>query len=150
MRPYAELEDLISHILQGEGLDLLDRLSPEEKVVAWTVLQQLREGGTYRWLDELWSLDYDRYPPTIEEFLSDPEYLKPCGDDLYPKWKNELNLMLDPSNSIHEIVMRGCLAGDTKIPLLEGKTLTIKQIVDDFNAGIKNREVLSFNTDRKC
>jgi hypothetical protein len=109
MKPYSELDSLVNHVLEGDSLELLDRLSSNEKKVAWEVLQQLKEGGEYNWLNQLWQLDYTELPPTPSQFFNDPNFLLHVGQDLYPKWRGELEIMLNPLNNIHEIVLRGCI-----------------------------------------
>jgi hypothetical protein len=109
MSQFGELEVIVSEILGGEGLDLLKILPPKEKEVAWDILQKLRSGGESTWLKQLWQLDYDVQPPTPEQFFSNPEYFKHVGDDLYPKWREQLNVILDPARNIHEAIFRGCI-----------------------------------------
>jgi hypothetical protein len=109
MPNYHELDTLVEAIMAGEGLRLLQRLSPQEKEVAWQILQQIKREGVSDWLNQLWELDYDIEPPTPQEFLESPEYFKHVGDVLYPKWKEELLVCLDPLHYKNEIIFRGCI-----------------------------------------
>jgi len=106
---YDELEVIVTSILEGEGLDILKKLTPSEKDIAWEILKNLKETGENLWLNQLWKLDYDEEPPTPEEFFFKPEYLKHVGDDLYPKWREELMVILSPMKRIHECIFRGCI-----------------------------------------
>ena len=106
---FSELETLVTAILQGEGLEILKRLTPQEKAIAWEILQNLKDTENNQWLNQLWQLDYDEEPPTPEQFFTDPEYFKHVGDDLYPKWKEELMIILSPIHRIHECIFRGCI-----------------------------------------
>lgn len=106
---FSDMEKFVEEILEGESLSLLDRLGSHEKEIAWTILQEIRDEGNSDYLKQLWQLDYDSEPPTIQEFLESPQYMKHVGDALYPKWKEELYFALDPEIDKHEIILRGCI-----------------------------------------
>ena len=103
------LESLVEEVLEGEDLKILDRLSEREKEVAWGILLSLRESGDYNSIGDFWQLDYENKPPTPEQFLTDPNYLKAVGRDLYPKWRETFIEIMDPASGIHELILRGCI-----------------------------------------
>lgn len=106
---YNHLDSIINSLLNTNDSSILGKLTPDEKAIAWDILEQLRDSGEYSWLKQLWQLDYEIEPPTVERFFNDPYYFKHVGDDLYPKWKEQLSIILDPIQNIHEVVFRGCI-----------------------------------------
>lgn len=55
--------------------DLLNRLSPEEKALAISILEQYAKEGKSEKLDELILEDYEEIPVDIETFIDDDDYL---------------------------------------------------------------------------
>lgn len=71
--------------------------------------------------------------PTIDEMLNDRKYLGSVGQTIFSYWKEQLHKLFDPSLNYYEGVYSGaigCVTGDTKIPLLDGRTMTIKEMAD--------------------
>ena len=57
------------------NLELLEKLSPEEKQAALEILKQISETGESAILDELKYADFDEIPVDIDTFLDDDDYL---------------------------------------------------------------------------
>ena len=95
--------------MEGEDTAILGRLTEREKEVAWQILLSLRQSGDYRGIADFWQLDYEKKPPTPEEFLDKPEYLALVGRDLYPKWRETFLYIMNPASGIHELILRGCI-----------------------------------------
>ena len=74
-------------------------LRPEQQGFIREVLSELQEGKTET-LEYLWDVDYERKPPTIEEFLCDEYYLGGLihGEefDLHQKWHQVLEEIFSP------------------------------------------------------
>lgn len=56
-------------------LSILDKLSPEERAYATTILKQIATDGQSALLDDLKYSDFDEIPVDIDTFMDDPEYL---------------------------------------------------------------------------
>lgn len=84
---------------------VLDNLSPEEKKLALSILQEYATKGKSEQLDELISADYEEIPVVIEEFLHNPDYLgSGLTDDegrftVFPYWVNLLKEIFPDSYS---------------------------------------------------
>lgn len=71
--------------------------------------------------------------PSIEEMLTDRKYLGSVGQTIFSYWKEQLNKLFDPGLNYYEGVYSGaigCVTGDTRIPLLDGRTMTIKEMAE--------------------
>lgn len=70
----------------------------------------------------------------IREWVVSEYYAGPDIKNLYPYWREHLINIFDesrtPENKINEIIITGCLTGDTIIPLLNGENITIKELAD--------------------
>ena len=70
----------------------------------------------------------------IREWVVSEYYAGPDIKNLYPYWRNHLINIFDESRTaedkINEIIITGCLTGDTIIPLLSGENVTIKELAD--------------------
>jgi len=104
-------------------------------------------------LEELYSsiADYKRPLVHIDEFLDSDKYLGNFFQGgLFPYWRNFYREIY-PSpyyNPYWLIALRGCLTGDTKIPLLNGTHERLDQIVNKFSLD-KDLWVFSFNRQNK-
>src|ERR1700677_3142567 len=105
----GELDNLVFEILEGEDLEILNRLSPQEKEIAWNILLSLRKEENYASLENLWQLDFETKPPTPTEFLDSPQYLALVGQDLFPKWREVFIHIFAEDSEVHELILRGCL-----------------------------------------
>ena len=90
------------------NLELLEKLSPEEKQAALEILKQISETGESAILDELKYADFDEIPVDIDTFLDDDDYLgqglwerDPVTGErrctLFPYWRNTLKKLF-PTN----------------------------------------------------
>ena len=97
--------------------------------------QKIREerivhGGFSPTYQAIIKLDWKHEPVPPETFLTDPYYLGKFGKSLYDKWMEDLCYVLDPKNNIQEHIM--CLAGNTRIPLLDGSNPTIAELHENW------------------
>lgn len=71
--------------------------------------------------------------PSIEEMLTNRKYLGSVGQTIFSYWKEQLSKLFDPGLNYYEGVYSGaigCVTGDTRIPLLDGRTMTIKEMAE--------------------
>lgn len=119
-------------------------LSTEEREVFMEMMNTMIGNGNVNLnpLMELYEADYDEIPVTIDEFISNPEYMGGVyegGKLLYPYWKDFLHrLFHDNPDKAFEV----CLAGDTIIPLLNGTNPTIKEL---YESGEKEHYLYSYD-----
>lgn len=124
------------------------RLSEDERQAVDQVLREVANGHQ-EVLDELYYADYDEIPVDFVTFITDDNYLGKStrnGQFLYPFWKKEdtkiFNLV--DTEGISEVALSGCLSGDTLIPLIDGTSVTIKELAE---SGKKNFGVYSYDLD---
>lgn len=132
------------HILANLGMSLegYNDLSDSEKATVDQVLQEIASGN-FDVFDELYYTDYDEIPVDFTTFISDDRYLGKStrnGQFLYPFWKKEIPRILKSNSS--EVALSGCLSGDTVIPLIDGRRITIKELAE---SGEKNFKVYSYD-----
>lgn len=72
-------------------------------------MDYIQLGGSTDILDDIFHLDYETKPVTPQEFLSSRYYMGPFVDALYPKWREELEYVLDPQNKINEWILYGSI-----------------------------------------
>lgn len=95
-------------------------------------------------IEELYKVDYDEVPVSIDEFLREEKYLGKVfnhGESIYPFWRQTLHDIFH-NNSDHAFEV--CLTGDTVIPLLDGTRPTIKELAESSN---KRRYLYSYDLD---
>ena len=132
-------------MLTKESLDQLNSLTPEQRQVALKILKDTLETNKSSTLNEMLETDYDEIPVDIDTFLTDPRYLGKFtnnGKNLtYRKWPEALREWfpnpLAPSPYV-EIALTGCLSANTKIAMLDGTNLTIKELYDKYLDNPKN------------
>jgi len=115
---------------------VLGRFSPEEKDALSILLDEaLSRDTSVSVLEDLYSIDYEEVPVSIDQFISDPRYLGDVysgGDLVYPYWKGFMHKAFHQNyNKAFEIGLSGaigCVHGDTKIRLLDGRSMTIKEM----------------------
>lgn len=100
---------IVEDILKGRDSVIAD-VTPIERRYIIEALKELNEGDTGL-IDSLWSIDFERKPIVLSEFLSDDYYFGKVGKSIYPEWKKELGIVLDPANEIFEWVNTGCIGG---------------------------------------
>ena len=117
-------------------LEKLDLNEAERKAVA-EILKEVSENGISTKMNDILLEDYSEIPVSIDTFLHDTRYLGrglTTGEGkftLFPYWENLLKrLYPDPLKPAicNTLALTGCLTGDTKVPLLNGKTLTMKEL----------------------
>ena len=121
-----KVEELVELVIEGEDADpLLQSLNDEEKALLRTVMNDIRETGSSADLEQLWSIDYRKRPPTITEFVDDPywlgEVLKPSDENpgLFPTWKEMLHRDFDIESTVNGLVITGSLGiGKTYVALV--------------------------------
>ena len=111
------------------NLDLtsLQNLSPAERELALSILQEYATKGTSDKLNELLWEDYDEIPVDIETFVDDYNYLGNAWHDsegktkLYPYWRKELKKIF-PDNvttKVNNVILSGSRGrGKTEIATL--------------------------------
>jgi intein/homing endonuclease len=116
-----------------------ERLDPKQKALVHFLVNSGHEDV----VKNLWRLVYDKKPPTIEEFLG-PESLGIIAYSIYPYWKDKLTQdIFYPGSNVNEIIFTGCFTGETKISLLNGREVPIKDLV-----GLKDFWVYSKDINR--
>lgn len=100
--------EIVARVRDGNTSDL-DSLSDSERRVVDQVIHELSTNGKSKTLEALWEEDFERRPVSIDEFLDNDYYLGEVGKDIYPKWREELRLVCDPTKEIYEWIIRGCI-----------------------------------------
>lgn len=93
--------------------------SEREKYYLKQILVELSQTGSSRTYENIWLSDFKEIPVSINQFISDPEYLGKTnrnGEAVYPFWKDTLSEIFRAGNKYNEII----LSGATRI----GKTST--------------------------
>lgn len=131
--------------VHGITPELKAKISKQELVLLQKILEELEEYGRSDILESLWEYDYETRPVDIDEFLDNEYYLGKIGRDIYPIWRKDLRHVLNPLSPKGEWIIKGsigCVTGDTKVPLLDGTTPTIKDLVgrDEFWVYSVNRD----------
>lgn len=95
--------------LTHEALTALDGLSMQEREVAISIL----ESGELNELIDLYNIDYDEIPVTVDQFISDNKYLGSLydkGELVYPFWKDFMhNFFHNNPNKAFEIALSGAI-----------------------------------------
>ena len=119
--------------IQNVDLSVLNGLSPEERKLAIEMLKEIADTGKSELLEKMKYGDFEEIPVDIHTFLHDKRYL---GNGLYdqdgrftlfPYWEETLKKIF-PDNittAYNTLILTGCLAYDTEIPLLNGKNVKI-------------------------
>ena len=113
-----ELERMVVACLDGENVDpIVRKLSKPDQELFYEIVTELRGSNDAR-TQELYKIDYDRTPPSMEEFLEDDYWIgaktRPSADNptgIYPTWKEILTRDFDYDSKIHNVVLTGSLGG---------------------------------------
>ena len=92
------------------SLELLSKLTPEEKQAVQKILNDVSENGKSDDLTNLYYEDYEEIPVDLETFLCDEQYLGKYtnyGKDIYATWKKELSYVHNPKNFIDQWAITG-------------------------------------------
>lgn len=96
----------LSRLLPDLGVD---ELTEEDEDLIGELVKLVQTTGSLDILDDIFLMDYDTKPVTPKEFLSSRFYMGPIVESLYPKWREELEYVLDPENKINEWVLYGSI-----------------------------------------
>lgn len=111
--------------------DIMSSLSLEEREATIKILNEINKTGSSEYLKDLYSEDYEEIPVSIDEFIENPRYagnFTGNGSLIYPYWRNELRKIFEDQSKYQEIAFTGCLSGDTMIPLLNGKLVSMRDL----------------------
>lgn len=128
--------------------DLQQSLSPEEQEAVLSILKEYSDSGTSDTLQGIWMSDYEEIPVDIKTFITDPEFLgKIFVDDdgnllIYKFWVDVLSIIFAENSPYFE-----CLSGDTKVKLLDGSSLTMKDINNRLKDSNDLIEIYSYDRD---
>ena len=107
------IDAALESMLVGENVDkLLAGLNAYEQGLFKQLVAELRLGNTDI-VDQLWKVDYMRKPPTMQEFITDPQWLGsvtvPSEDSqgLFPYWRETLISDFDLDSRVHNVVITG-------------------------------------------
>ena len=100
--------------------DFFDTLTPDEQLLALNIIQDLMEsGGNSIKYDALWEIDYKTKPVDIDTFITDPYYAGGVASNLYPHWRDDLNIVFAPGARYHEWIFGGAIGtGKTTVACL--------------------------------
>jgi Homing endonuclease len=135
------VEDALINAASGNDVRaLLASLSEEERVMYQDLAEQVLAGSMVD-MEQLWLVDYERTPPTIEEFICDDYWLgETCrpevdkGTGVFPIWVDKLRKNFDRESRVHNLVFTGSLgigkchrAGD-RIIAGNGKLVRVEDV----------------------
>jgi hypothetical protein len=104
--------------LLGDDVDaLIHRLNEHEQALFWEEIHRIRSGGKEAESEkrDLWKIDYEREPPTMQEFLEDDYWLGKLtrkseeSNGMFPKWKELLIRDWDLDSRVNNAVWTGSL-----------------------------------------
>jgi hypothetical protein len=98
----TDLSRLLPDLAQSE-------LNEEDEALIAELVKLVQTTGTTDILDDIFLMDYDTKPVTPQEFLSSRFYMGPIVESLYPKWREELEYVLDPENRVNEWILYGSI-----------------------------------------
>lgn len=102
--------------------DEFAKLSSENKELILKILSEYKEFGESQTLKDLWSVDYEEIPVSIDEFIENPYYLGKStrnGESIYPYWREKYREIFDPSLNYEEIVLTGAIGvGKTRTAVI--------------------------------
>lgn len=102
--------------------DEFKKLSPENKELVLKILTEYKESGNSETLKELWEVDYNEIPVSIEEFITNDYYLgKTTGNGklIYPYWREKYKEIFDQHLNYEEIVLTGAIGvGKTRTAVI--------------------------------
>lgn len=94
------------------------KLSKENKEFVLKILSEYKDLGESPTLKELWEVDYNEIPVSIDEFICNPHYLGKStdnGNSIYPFWRKTYRKVFDPSLAYEEVIFTGAIGvGKTK------------------------------------
>lgn len=88
------------------------QLSPENQKILIQIITEYSQTGYSSTYEDLWKVDYNEIPVSIERFITDPNYLgnsTGCGELIYPYWRKKYQEIFDPARAYEEIVLTGAI-----------------------------------------
>ena len=92
--------------------DEFSKLSRENKELVLKILSEYKETGQSQTLKELWEVDYNEIPVSIDEFICNPYYLGKStrnGESIYPYWRKKYREIFDQHLAYEEIILSGAI-----------------------------------------
>lgn len=92
--------------------DEFSKLSRENKELVLKILSEYKETGQSQTLKELWEVDYNEIPVSIDEFICNPHYLGKStrnGESIYPYWRKKYREIFDQHLAYEEIILSGAI-----------------------------------------
>ena len=92
--------------------DEFAKLSTENKELVLKILSEYRDYGESQTLKDLWEVDYEEIPVTIDEFICNDKYLGKVtghGELIYPFWRERYREIFDYSKNYEEMVFTGAI-----------------------------------------
>ena len=111
--------------------NIFSGLSPEEQEAVKQILAEYSNTGKSKTLNTLYEQDFTEIPVDIDTFIESDEYagwFTNNGKKIFPYWREKLRIIFDENSPFSEIVLGGCLTGDTMIPLMNGKKVSMKEL----------------------
>lgn len=138
------IDQAVARIMEGEDADpLLRILGAADQELLQQALKTLRQDPTLSdaYMRDLWRLDYEKRPPTMQEFLEDPYWLGSItnksdeSEGMFPMWKSLLIKDFDLDSRVHNLLVSGslgigkCLKIDTPIRMYDGSVKAVQDVV---------------------
>lgn len=96
--------------MSNNNLELLSKLTEEEKLRVKQILYEVSNNGKSEELTELYYDDYEEIPVDLETFLTSDLYLGNYtnhGKDIYETWKKELKYVHNPMSFVDQWAITG-------------------------------------------
>lgn len=104
----------LKKISEGE----LSKLTPKNRELVLQIISEYEQTGKSSTWEELYKVDYNEIPVSIDEFIENPYYLGKStrnGESIYPFWRTKYREIFNPSLAYEEIVFTGAIGvGKTK------------------------------------
>lgn len=115
-RPTEVIDAIIEETLNGEQIaNLVKNLSESERELLDSFIETIREDPSYDQLRDLWSVDYVKPPPSINEFIMDDYWLgqrmrpSETNQGIFPIWQEVLEKDWDLHSRVSNVVFTGSL-----------------------------------------
>lgn len=98
----------------------------QEKAALKLILDEWRSGKQSILVNEVADVEWDEIPLPVDEWLMNEDMVGETGHDMYPQLREDLRELFEGGYS--EAVL--CVHPDTRVPLLDGTTPTIKELAE--------------------
>lgn len=97
------------HQLGRGSLELFQRLPPTGREYFRRAVEHRLQGvaGSGATVEALYSVDYDRVPPTPAVYLDSSDYVHHVACDLFPPWRPHFLHVCDPASNVYEADVTG-------------------------------------------